>query len=748
MKSTHRLFITTSAVSLLAGAMAQAADCTQTVNDKSWLDAIWGTPVAVPTAGNNYIAITGASAVLRSSPALTKLNGDSDFPGDTLTIPAGGRLVLKQLGTETAALNGGAGNLVLDGGRLSLGPSKSSVTTMNFLLNEITISGTGSRIDLNNAAAGLPIQGTLRGAGDVLINYDGQTPSGRFVSFDAVSDYSGTITMGNAMGLDFNSDHVFAGGVKLEGSAFLHVDQELTFSFPLLRDAGSGPVPVGDYSGDTLAALGSNYVDAGGVLHVVEADADGDGLPDSYEDRIINSDPNDAITSYADIAGPKDFPLTTDFDGDGASDAEEYANGTDPTNPDTDGDGLLDGVETHTGVFVSAADTGTDPLDADSDGDRFSDGTEVRYGADPNDRESLPGWPVDIVNGGFEEPALSNLYEAVAVSGGEVPGWSALTNDFYITGVLPTDAANPTGPSEGYQFASANRTAPEPDVEYSTFAGAENAVMAIVQDIPVPAPLIAEIDAGSRTVRVNFDWSENDINDRGAVRIRFLDGAGADLGRSATFETPAVTGNAWHHGVLNAYPPAGTRSIRLILEGNNLNDAGTDGIGTARNVAFDNFSVRLLNFDFDADLLPDDWEIAYGLNPFDPADAALNADTDTLSNLEEFQHGTNPTLADTDSDGADDDVEILFGTDPLDKASSPDLDLRVTAASFSDGKFVIDVRGLNPFKTYTLKRGDDMLTFPTDIQTLPPSMSPAGNTATLTDPEPPTGRAFYRVQDQ
>ena len=68
--------------------------------------------------------------------------------------------------------------------------------------------------------------------------------------------------------------------------------------------------------------------------------------------------------------------VLTDCDGDGLSNADEAAEGTDPTNPDTDGDGVNDGTE----VTI-----GTDPLDPDTDGDGVIDGTEVVDGTDPLD---------------------------------------------------------------------------------------------------------------------------------------------------------------------------------------------------------------------------------------------------------------------------------------------------------------------------------------------------------------------------
>ena len=74
-----------------------------------------------------------------------------------------------------------------------------------------------------------------------------------------------------------------------------------------------------------------------------------------------------------------------DEDGDGLSDDDESALGSDPLNPDTDGDGLSDGEEIITYL--------TDPLDPDTDGDGFLDGEEVAAGSDPRDPSSTPITP-------------------------------------------------------------------------------------------------------------------------------------------------------------------------------------------------------------------------------------------------------------------------------------------------------------------------------------------------------------------
>jgi hypothetical protein len=46
--------------------------------------------------------------------------------------------------------------------------------------------------------------------------------------------------------------------------------------------------------------------------------------------------------------------------------------------------------------------------------------------------------------------------------------------------------------------------------------------------------------------------------------------------------------------------------------------------------------------DTDGDGMPDAWETAYGFDPFNPQDAALDSDNDGLTNLQEFHAGTYP----------------------------------------------------------------------------------------------------------
>jgi hypothetical protein len=72
--------------------------------------------------------------------------------------------------------------------------------------------------------------------------------------------------------------------------------------------------------------------------------------------------------------------------------------------------------------------------------------------------------------------------------------------------------------------------------------------------------------------------------------------------------------------------------------------------------------------DTDGDGLPDQWELLYDLDPADPADAGLDPDSDGLTSLLEFEHGTSPVDADTDGDSLDDGTELLYGMVPTSSA--------------------------------------------------------------------------------
>ncbi len=74
-------------------------------------------------------------------------------------------------------------------------------------------------------------------------------------------------------------------------------------------------------------------------------------------------------------------------------------------------------------------------------------------------------------------------------------------------------------------------------------------------------------------------------------------------------------------------------------------NADNDGDGVAGTDGGANTGGDVCDLDDDNDGMPDLFELAEGFDPFDAADAAQDADGDTISNLQEFLDGTNPNFA-------------------------------------------------------------------------------------------------------
>ncbi|MBI3892182.1 MAG: proprotein convertase P-domain-containing protein, partial [Candidatus Wallbacteria bacterium] len=78
-----------------------------------------------------------------------------------------------------------------------------------------------------------------------------------------------------------------------------------------------------------------------------------------------------------------------------------------------------------------------------------------------------------------------------------------------------------------------------------------------------------------------------------------------------------------------------------------------------------------VQLDSDGDGIPDSWERSHGLNPNDPSDASADPDADGLTNLQEYQAGTDPHNADTNGNGISDSVELAQGGDPVHAGNRP-----------------------------------------------------------------------------
>jgi hypothetical protein len=202
----------------------------------------------------------------------------------------------------------------------------------------------------------------------------------------------------------------------------------------VLGNEGRGPMSEG-FPGLIDEARVSRIARAAGDFIFAMIDVDLDGLPDSWEQQIIDADSNDAITSINHVL-PSD-----DFDSDTLTNLREYQLDTDPTvvnNPDdADGDGLPDIWELSYFATIWTQDASADP-----DYDTFNNLQEYQRGSNPlvfnnpndGDMDGLPDdWEMShlgsLTHGPEDDPdgdGFGNLEELNAGTDpddmGSVPG--------------------------------------------------------------------------------------------------------------------------------------------------------------------------------------------------------------------------------------------------------------------------------------------------------------------------------------
>jgi gliding motility-associated-like protein len=141
------------------------------------------------------------------------------------------------------------------------------------------------------------------------------------------------------------------------------------------------------------------FVTVTSCLGSLNSDCDGDGVTNGQE--VANgtnpSDPCSFILASQTLT-PSITWLNTDCDNDNSPNGEEVGNGTNPLNPDSDGDGVIDGTEVSNGTspldpcsLILANQTVTPSitwLNTDCDNDNSPNGEEVGNGTNPLNPDS------------------------------------------------------------------------------------------------------------------------------------------------------------------------------------------------------------------------------------------------------------------------------------------------------------------------------------------------------------------------
>ncbi|TRY32338.1 S8 family serine peptidase [Aliiglaciecola sp. M165] len=414
-------------------------------------------------------------------------------------------------------------------------------------------------------------------------------------------------------------------------------------------------------------------------------DVDQDGMHDAWE-LLYGLNPNDASDG------------TSDLDGDGLLNYQEYSYRTNPDNSDSDSDGLTDGEEVST--YMS------DPASADTDDDSMHDGWEVSFGLDllvddaaldldgdgisnilefklntlPNDGTSVPTAPLAVAY------TYNNELVELDLTSGEIENIQTFDYSLSLTGLdyssdqvlfgmndnngslIRFDQNNSTYEEIG----SINNYVYQPSLAIIDNTTAIVASNGYLYDIDITTGAVSEIGTIPlyNTYSLAYD-GENlyTINNEGDAALYIIDTATAETTLIGLIDSGYLS---FESGLAvdqsgNLWAVDGSGNVVLINKETAKIDFAVQSDGQFRSLAY--FRIE----DSDQDGMHDPWELLYGLDPTNSVDGDTDLDGDGLVNLEEFINRTNPTLIDTDSDGLNDYEELLtYFTDPLVSDSDSD----------------------------------------------------------------------------
>jgi hypothetical protein len=414
--------------------------------------------------------------------------------------------------------------------------------------------------------------------------------------------------------LDFYYGYMFGFMATFAGQEYLNfnVDSDPSFKDPAnddyhLRpgssciDIGTDPgAPTADIDGELAPADGNNdslaVTDIGADEFV---DSDWDQMPDYWERQYFGDLTHDG---------------TTDTNGDGDSDLEEYQNNEDPLEPlvpDTDGDGMPDWYEESNGLDPNVNDAALDP-----DNDRLTNIEEMRYGTKPNNADT----DGDGLTDGDEV-----IWAGTDPLNEDTDGDGLTDQEELLT--YNSDPNNPDSDGDG---------APD-EWEIETYGNFDSDGSADKDGDGLSD--LQEFFRGTDMTKKDTD--EDGLSDKVETNTRIY------VDKNDTGSDPLSTdtdGDGW-------LDPVETNTGVYVSP----DDTGSDPNSS----------------DGDHDGLPDTYEIGrFGNYAQKGSD---DYDSDGLTNLEEFYLGTDPTNPDTDGDGLTDGVETRTGVyvDPSDTGTDP-----------------------------------------------------------------------------
>ena len=370
------------------------------------------------------------------------------------------------------------------------------------------------------------------------------------------------------------------------------------------------------------------------------SDRDGDGLTaiQEYNRGVNSTDPN-----------------RWDTDGDGLSDGRERVLGTDPLSPDTDKDGISDGDEVN-GTPSSS------PLLADTDGDGALDVLERRMGTSPTNAAQKP----TVFRGAVGIHFVSDTD----------PEGSLGTNS--LAGVVPQFRWNDTRPIRVYNVPSGSTAdiaqplagqlvrcdglvLPNMKIGWTSLATESSRNKGSPDQVLMNGFLRASTTTPVSVTITNVPFAQYDLyvvvggfSDTYQGRVRL----GNDPATDRLFQTITLS----PQNEFIEIPPGNTsRRGNLVRYANLTSPNVTINVANISGYALGVHAIQIVDARLDGDLsgIPDWWEVKNGLQPGSTSMSASDKDGDGLTNLQEFQRGSDPRKVDTDGDGVSDGIESL-----------------------------------------------------------------------------------------